>query len=300
MARYWHHFGLERDPFLDTADPHFAFETPALRRDIARLTGSVEESLGLAVVAGPAGVGKTTVSTIVEHVLIRQDRMLVGKILDPSFSTADELLTAVARVFGLPLGNRSTASAKNALKNYLFDMVMLEQRTPVLLVDEAQLLPASGLDEIRLLLNFETPERKLLNVVLFGRSEIEAQIAQRDGFADRVATWVRLGPLDTDEIAALIDYRITRAGGRSRLFSADARSGIVTASNGVPRRGGRVARSAMIEASERGSDTVFDDHVAAAVRTLGATMEERTPGTRADDRGAANPLGRLFVRRSNA
>lgn len=274
MLRYYQHFGLERDPFLDTADPQFYCELPAVRRNTGRVLGGIEESRGLTVVIGAPGTGKTSLSANLEGALLRDERMVIGKILDPTFATDVEFLLAIGRVFGVALPPRSSAQLKNALKNFFFDTVVLEEKTLVLLIDEAQNLTPDGLETLRLLLNFQIPQKKLLNLVLFGQSELEAQITARENLHDRVDLFVRLERLEPAEAAALIEHRLVCAGkvAALRLFAGDALSLIIAASDGLPRRLTSIARSAMVEAADRSAQLINYDHVVAALRGRGIPL----------------------------
>jgi type II secretory pathway predicted ATPase ExeA len=279
MLRYYQHFGLQRDPFLDTSDPQFYLELPAVRRNLRRVLTGVEESRGLTVVIGPPGAGKTSLSTSVEQVLLSDEKVIIGKILDPTFENDVEFLLAIARVFGLNLKSRSSAVLKNALKNFFFDAVVVEKRTLVLLIDEAQNLTGSGLETLRLLLNFQIPQKKLLNLILFGQDELSQLIGDRENFNDRIDTYVRLEPLDAAASAALVEHRLTRAGKLPMVvvFASDALDRAIAAGGGLPRRLTNVVRSAMIEAADRGAEMVRIDHVVAALRSRGMKATMRTP-----------------------
>src|SRR5580704_7248014 len=207
MSKYYRYFGLERDPFLDTADPFFYCELGTLRKAKERLAGSVDASRGLTVILGEPGTGKTSLSGALEQELLADDRIVLGKILDPTFASDIEFLIAVGRVFGLALPPRSSAALKNALKNFFF-----EKRTLVLTIDEAQNLSDDNLEALRLLLNYHVPQRKLLNILLFGQPELERRIAGKGNLADRVDDWIRLSLLDDAMAAAVLDYRLQRAG----------------------------------------------------------------------------------------
>jgi type II secretory pathway predicted ATPase ExeA len=270
MLRYYQHFGLQRDPFLDTSDPQFYLELPAVRRNLRRILTGVEESRGLTVVIGPPGAGKTSLSASVEQVLLSDENVIIGKILDPTFGSDVEFLLAIARVFGLNLKSRSIAVLKNALKNFLFDTVVVEKRTLVLLIDEAQNMTADGLETLRLLLNFQVPEKKLLNLILFGQDELSQLIGGRENFNDRIDTYVRLEPLDA-AASALVEHRLMRAGKMPmvEVFAPDALERAIVAGAGLPRRLTNVVRSAMIEAADRGAEIVRMDHVTAALRARG-------------------------------
>ena len=274
MPKYFQHFGLERDPFLDTVDPYFYCESAVALQAKRRLLSSIEQSRGLSVILGEPGTGKTSLSTALEQELLTDDSVVLGKILDPTFASEIEFLISVGRVFGFALPPRSSAALKNALKNFFFDTAVLENRTPVLIIDEAQNLNDASLEALRMLLNYQIPQKKLLNILLFGQSELERRILAHQNLADRVDMWVRLEALDRGVTQALIEFRLARAGlaPKQQLFSDDARDLIFRATGGLPRRITTLAHASMLEAAERGSNGVFGDHVRSAALNRGLTI----------------------------
>lgn len=279
MPKYFHHFGLERDPFLDTVDPFFYCESVHALAAKRRLLSSIEQSRGLSVVLGEPGTGKTSLSTAIEQELLTDDSIVLGKILDPTFASEIEFLISVGRVFGFAMPPRSSAALKNALKNFFFDTAVLENRTPVLIIDEAQNLNDASLEALRMLLNYQIPQKKLLNILLFGQSELERRIAEKQNLADRVDLWVRLEPLDLGVTQALLDYRLSRAGmpAGQRIFSDDARELVFRATGGLPRRITTLAHASMVEAADRGSNGVFEEHVRSAALNRGLHIPAATP-----------------------
>lgn len=271
MSKYYRYFGLERDPFLDTADPYFYCELGALRKAKDRLAASVDESRGLTIVLGEPGTGKTSLSGALEQELLQDDRIVLGKILDPTFATEVEFLIAVGRVFGLSLPPRSSAALKNALKNFFFETAVLENRTLVLIIDEAQNLSDDNLEALRLLLNYHVPQKKLLNMLLFGQSELERRLNARHNLVDRVDSWIRLLPLDGAMAGAVLDFRLSRAGlaPGQQIFTPDARTLLTQAAAGLPRRLTMLAHLSMEEAGDRASTLVREDHVRAALVARG-------------------------------
>jgi type II secretory pathway predicted ATPase ExeA len=291
MTPYYRHFGLERDPFLDTADPHFYRTTPDLARARDRLVGGVLESRGLQVVVGDPGTGKTSLMAQIERELLGRDDVRLGKILDPSFATETEFLLGVARSFGLALPPRSPAALKNALKNYLYDAAVLDGLTIVLLVDEAQNASDEIFEVLRLLLNYDVPQRKLLNIVLFGQSELRARIGARRNLADRVDEWYELGPLDANEARAMIAYRVGRAGGAAdatALFDEDVLDAIAAASGGTPRRLLTLAHATLREASAFGRPRAIRIDAEAAARMRGLSVPPAAAAANAGAAAAAN------------
>jgi type II secretory pathway predicted ATPase ExeA len=278
MPSAYRRFGLERDPFLDTSDPHFFWEMPAVARAKAKLLGSIEESRGLTVVIGDPGSGKTSLALSVETTLLVREDVLLGKILDPHFASESEFLLAVGRAFGLNLPARSPAFLKNALKNFLFDTAVLESRTVVLFFDEAQTLSAESVETLRLLLNFDIPQRKLLNLILFGQSELEPRILGQRNLYDRVDGWIRLAPVDESAARAMILHRLARAGARdpSAVFTENALDVLITAAAGLPRRLIRVAHGAMEEAAAHGLSRVFEEQALLAARDRGLVVTRKS------------------------
>jgi type II secretory pathway predicted ATPase ExeA len=278
MTPYYRHFGLERDPFLDTADPHFYRTTPGLMRARDRLVSGILESRGLQAVVGDPGTGKTSLMAQLERELLGRDEVRLGKILDPSFSTETEFLLGVARSFGLALPPRSPAALKNALKNYLYDAAVLDGLTLALLVDEAQNASDDVFEVLRLLLNYDVPQRKLLNVVLFGQSELRARIEGRRNLADRVDGWIALEPLEAADARALVAHRVARAGGAAgaeALFDEDALDAVVGAAGGTPRRLLTLAHAALREATAYGRPRATRTDAEAAARARGLTVPPR-------------------------
>jgi type II secretory pathway predicted ATPase ExeA len=270
-------FGLQRDPFLDTADPAFYYETMATASNRRRLYDCLAQGRGLAVVLGPVGAGKTSLFNAVTARLLDEPRFIVGLILDPTFETEAQLLEAIIAALGFPPPPPTPTSValvprqlREHLKRCLFEETAADGRQAILLIDEAQLLPDSLLETLRALLNFQLDERKLLSIGLAGQAEIVQAILRRPNLSDRVALWLDLRPLSEPEAGGLIDHRLRCAGyARERSpFAADTMHDLWRRSQGLPRRLGALARESLEVAAERHAREVTRADIADAALRL--------------------------------
>jgi general secretion pathway protein A len=272
-------FGLQRDPFADTADPAFYFETMANASNRRRLYECLAQGRGLAVVLGPVGAGKTSLFNAVTARLLEDPRSLVGLILDPTFADESQLLAATVAALGFPpiaLRDATPRDLREHLKRQLFESTVPHSRQAILLIDEAQLLPQALLESLRALLNFQLDDRKLLSIGLAGQAEISNAILRRPNLSDRVALWLDIGPLTEAESAGLIEHRLRRAGfaGDRSPFAVDALHELWLLSGGLPRRLGAHARESLEIAAERASRQVAVADVRDAARRLPPTASE--------------------------
>jgi type II secretory pathway predicted ATPase ExeA len=231
----------------------------------------------------------------IERELLARDDVRLGKILDPSFANETEFLLGVARSFGLALPPRSPAALKNALKNYLYDAVVLDGLTLALLIDESQNASDEIFEVLRLLLNYDVPQRKMLNIVLFGQSELRTRVEERPNLADRVDTWISLEPLDANEARALLAYRIARAGGPNEaggLFDEEALRVIVSAAAGTPRRLLTLTHATLRDAAVQGRSRASGVDAEAAARARGLVVPAAGAPAAASDAPPAPPQRR--------
>jgi type II secretory pathway predicted ATPase ExeA len=285
-------FGLRRDPFLDTADPAFYYETISCAHAKRRLTECLAQGRGLAVVVGPIGAGKTTLLNAAQEPLLQDDRFLVAAILDPTFEGEAELLDGILGAFGFEAPPETGVRArKDALKRALFTSATEDERQAVLFIDEAQCLRPELLESLRSLLNYQLDDRKLLSIVLAGQPELTDALRAKPNLSDRIALLLQLRPLTESEAAAMIDHRLRHAG-YSRPespFGSDAAALLWRRAAGLPRRLTVLARESMEEAAQNGRSVVgAADVEAAAANAVGAPNGvplqpqptlERTPPT---------------------
>ncbi len=241
-------FGLREDPFHVSPDPRFYYPTRAQESALAELLFGIETRQGFMVLSGEAGTGKTTLLNQLLDWLQRHNRStayVFHALLEPV-----ELLQFILRDFGAPLSSNNKGHLVHALHEWL-----LARNTagdlPVLIVDEAQALPQQTLDELRLLLNLETPRGKLLQIILSGQPELDEKLrlpALRQ-LRQRVMFHSRIPLLAPEETSGYISCRLAAAGCRdSSLFPTEVVQSIYASSRGIPRVVNLLCEHALISA----------------------------------------------------
>ncbi|MBX3637650.1 MAG: AAA family ATPase, partial [Rubrivivax sp.] len=253
---YARHFGLDSEPFSIAPDPRFLFMSERHREALAHLLYGLGGGGGFVLLSGEIGAGKTTVCRcFLEQV---PATCTVAYIFNPRL-TVTELLQTVADEFGIALppgaGGKALVDALNAFLLRLH----AEGRQAVLVIDEAQSLSAEVLEQLRLLTNLETAERKLLQIVLIGQPELRALLArpELEQLNQRVIARYHLGALSQAETAAYVRHRLGVAGARGdQAFDAAALGDVHRLTGGVPRRINLLADRALLGAYAQGRTSV--------------------------------------------
>lgn len=249
---YCEHFKLRQRPFRLTPHLAFRYPEPSQVEALTTLRVALEQGEGFIKVVGEVGLGKTLLCRALLEQL--QAPFVTAWLPDPHLSPGT-LRSALARDLGIELPGRPTQQmVHERLQNELAAMAVRGLR-PVLLIDEAQALPASTLETVRLLTNLETEQRKLLQVVLFGQPELDRRLAmpQFRQLRQRITYSCRLEALDRSGVAAYLAHRLERAGAGGELFASQAVARIARASGGVPRLINVLADKALLSAFGRGS-----------------------------------------------
>jgi type II secretory pathway predicted ATPase ExeA len=257
-------YGLRERPFAKTPDPRFLFLSRGHREALARLLYAVEER-DLILLTGEIGCGKTTLSRALMDELDEHYRIIL--IINPRL-TPLEFLRLLALRLGVEDPSRFKTDLLEQIGSALYRLYE-DGVCPVLIVDEAQLVPhKETFDEIRLLTNFQLDDRNLLSVVLMGQPELRKRLAHRvyEPLRQRVGMQYDLRPLSLDETAEYLDHRLQVAGGASGLFTAGAVEGIHRYSGGIPRKINHAAALALLEGFGRESRSI-DAGILGAVLT---------------------------------
>jgi len=236
--RYYAALSLHKEPFSTSPDPTFFFHSLAHRTALQRLEIAIRLRRGLSLILGDVGTGKTTLSRTLLQNFHGEDGFLFHMILDPTYKTEFQFLSQLVRMFGVRPAFRSTLDYKDAIERFLFQKGVEENQTIVLLIDEGQKLSAPFLEVLRTLLNYETNEYKLLQLVILAQMEFLPRLRKIKNFSDRISLKYIINPLDENETKQMIEFRLAQAGFNSgrTLFTDEAAHLIFERTQGYPRR----------------------------------------------------------------
>jgi general secretion pathway protein A len=260
-------FGLRQEPFSIAPDPRYLFMSERHREALAHLLYGLQGGGGFVLLTGEIGAGKTTVCRcFLEQV---PKRCNVAYIFNPKL-TVTELLKTVCEEFRIPHPHAGAGGGHETVKNYLDPINEFLLRTHavgqnnVLIIDEAQNLSPDVLEQLRLLTNLETNERKLLQIILIGQPELRAMLArpELEQLAQRVIARYHLQALSARETLVYIRHRLAVAGLTGALpFDRQAAQQVHRLSRGVPRRINLLCDRALLGAYAAGRRRVDRDTV---------------------------------------
>jgi len=231
---YNHYFHLKGAPFSIAPDPRYLFMSERHREALAHLLYGIGSGGGFVLLTGEIGAGKTTVCrAFIEQI---PENCRLAYIFNPRLSV-EELLQSVCDELGIAVAGGGLKAHVDALNRYLLES-HAQGLNNVLVIDEAQNLSAEVLEQLRLLTNLETNERKLLQIILIGQPELRTMLArpELEQLAQRVIARYHLGPLSVPETGAYVAHRLAVAGAGGQPFPAALTPRIHALTHGVPRR----------------------------------------------------------------
>jgi len=258
---YYKVLGLEKEPFSTSPDPQFFYHSPTHNAALKRLEIAIRLRRGLNLILGDVGTGKTTLSRTLLQTFAGEDDFVFHMILDPNFNSEFQFLQALVKIFGIKPNFKSTLDFKEALEKYLFQKGVEENKTIVLLIDEGQKISPENLEVLRTLLNFETNEYKLLQLIIMAQMELLPRINRIRNFMDRVVLKYAINPLDESETKEMIEFRTKQAGyvRENPLFTDAAIKLIYAETQGYPRRIAMFCHDALETAVMRDSPVIDDE-----------------------------------------
>jgi type II secretory pathway predicted ATPase ExeA len=240
---YEHRFGLHRKPFQSALTENDFYESKTHRQIIPAILHALKSDLGVAVLTGPAGCGKTVTAEFLWR-LLQADSQTVF-LRGGAVRTATELLHSLHRSLRKTSGADDAAASDNVVNNVRrWDILERLQRVCdfwgpiVVMLDDAHLVEPEVFAELRSLLEEEADGRKLLRLLITGPLDLEETLAQpaMTDFAQRIRTHVFLQPLRSDEAVQYLDLQICNSGGAlGKIFAPEAIERITAAADGSPR-----------------------------------------------------------------
>lgn len=277
---YEQFFGLKEKPFNVTADPAFLFFSRRHKEAFSHLIYGIKERKGFLEITGEIGAGKTTLCKALLNSLDKKTKSAL--ILNPDLSKF-QLLKAILQDLGIAIEKNSIGSLVNKLNEFLIQQLS-EENNIILIIDEAQNLKSSLLEQIRLLSNLETEKEKLLQIILVGQPELREKLKspKLTQLRQRVSVRYHILPLDRDEIDKYIRHRLSVAGSDNCVdFNDGAIEEIYQYSQGIPRLINILCDKALLAAFARETKSITRKVVKECIEELeGFVNEAQTYGTK--------------------
>ena len=256
---YLTHFGFCQYPFHLTPNTELFLGLAPHYEAIQTVNSALAMGEGVITVTGEVGTGKTMVCRMLMSLFSEQIQLVY--LPNPCLSD-QELRQAIAKE--LEIVGSDTISVVDDIQQCLVALHR-QQKQVVVLVDEAQALPDSAIEALRLFGNLETAQDKLMHIVLFGQPELDQRLAQHHlrQFRQRISFRAQLRPLTLQETVAYIDSRLMQSGGDERIFSLNHKRAVWRASGGIPRLINQVCHKALLmtysaQQSRVGSERLFE------------------------------------------
>lgn len=270
---YESYFDLNETPFSISPDPRFFYLTSQHKEALAKAQYAITQRMGLSVIYGDWGTGKTTLARILYQKFREANDHQVAMIVNPELKTDTALLRKILAEFGVP-PKRSHALSLENFQSFVTDQYAKDKNL-VLMIDEAQTVNKNMLELFRSLLNFEEPPQKFLQIVLFGMNELATKLDLKAELKSRVTMFGALSSLTREDMDQMIQFRYTVAGGKQHPFSKEALDVIFRRSRGLPREICKICNESLTKAFVTQKKTVDKELAVAAADELRITEEKK-------------------------
>jgi general secretion pathway protein A len=265
---YLQYWGFALFPFENVPDPRFLYLSQSHEEALSRLLYAAKMGKGGAMLSGDVGCGKTTLAKVCIQELSGgkfDTAMVVNPRLEPM-----QFLQEVLYQFSIPDVPDSKVKCLRFLNDKLARNIK-DGKESLLLIDEAQLLPAESLEEIRLLFNAQLEDRFLITILLFGQPELKERIRRMPQLDQRIPIKYHLSPFDQEDCSKYIAYRQKKAGRKENAFSPEAMEKIYESTGGVPRKINNLCDLALLVGYSRG-EKIIDDGIVESIIRDGALL----------------------------
>ncbi|MBI4843191.1 MAG: AAA family ATPase [Nitrospirae bacterium] len=232
---YKEYFGFREQPFSIAPDPRYLYMSEQHREALAHLVYGFNSFGGFVLLTGEVGTGKTTVCRCLLEKI--PENASIAFIFNPKLSV-NELLETICDEFGIKYNkeNPSNKAFTDLINAYLLDTHSRDKKA-VLIIDEAQNLSPDVLEQLRLLTNLETSQKKLLQIILLGQPELREKLSRPElrQLSQRIIARYHLGPLSKKDISAYVKHRLSIAGLEREVFPQPAIDRLYSLSKGIPR-----------------------------------------------------------------
>lgn len=254
---YYQYYNFKEAPFNLTPNSRFFFSSNRHTEALSTLMYAINERKGFVVVAGDIGSGKTTVC----RALINQlDPKSQVALVTNTHLNAKDLLMAIMDDLEIEYKTGSKNKLHSQLNDYLIEQIHRNNNV-VVIIDEAQNLTPSVLEEVRMLSNLETEHEKLIQIVLLGQPELKKKLAlpRLEQLRQRIAVYYELKPLTKDETLEYIHHRLKVASDSDRkYFTDEALELVYQFSKGVPRLVNQICDSALLTGYVKEAEKIDD------------------------------------------
>ncbi len=229
--------------------------TPSIKSTIDKVMHLVDYRQGLTTIVADVGHGKSTVIRHLWNELSKNKEVSLASVLTPNFPSDFAMIKTICGEYGIA-PRRSMLAQESALKDFLGQLDS-EGRTAVILIDEAQRLTGKQLELIRVLLNFETPKYKLVQIVLAGQLELKYKLLDesKKALRSRIFAPSSLSPLSPTEMRRVIEFRCLKAGSLNP-FTDEALQAIYNITSGIPRDVLKICQVLWVAAQKDGIEEI--------------------------------------------
>jgi general secretion pathway protein A len=268
---YTEYYGLSDRPFQLTPDARFYYDSRTHKKAMAYLGYGLAQGEGFIVITGDVGAGK---STLVAHLMATIDRERLTAIsLVSTQVEGDDMLRLAAQGLGLATEGVAKAQLLDRIEQQLAEQARAGKRV-LLIVDEAQNLPVSALEELRMLSNFSAQGHALIQIFLLGQPEFRDKLAAEDGLEQlrqRVIATHHLDPMEAHEVEPYIVHRLAVSGWQGRPgFGSEAAAAVYRHAGGIPRRINQLAGRLLLHAAIEQLESIGADDVEAVAADMAA------------------------------